>query len=69
MPNGFTVLESAQLLASETFHDILQPRFGEDNIQPQYTDADSFVLCFDPENKVTVLSNLLKKVIIAILVT
>ena len=41
---GFTVLELSKLLMYETFYDILQPYFGQENIQLHYMDTDSFVL-------------------------
>ena len=41
---GFTVLELSKLLMYETYYDILQPYFGQENIQLHYMDTDSFVL-------------------------
>ena len=41
---AFAVLELSKLLMYETFYDILQPYFGQENIQLHYMDTDSFVL-------------------------
>ena len=41
---GFTVLGLSKLLMYETYYDILQPYFGQENIQLQYVDTDAFVL-------------------------
>ena len=41
---GFSVLELSKLLIYETYYDKLQPYFGQENIQLQYMDTDSFVL-------------------------
>ena len=41
---GFSVLELSKLLMYETYYDILQPYFGQENIQLQYIDMDAFVL-------------------------
>ena len=41
---GFTVLELSKLLMYETYYDKLQPYFGQENIQLQYMDTDSFIL-------------------------
>ena len=41
---GFTVLELSKLHMYETYYDILQPYFGQENIQLHYIDTDAFVL-------------------------
>ena len=41
---GFSVLELSKLLMYETYYDILQPYFGQKNLQLHYMDTDSFVL-------------------------
>ena len=41
---GFSVLELSKLHMYETYYDILQPYFGQENLQLHYIDTDSFVL-------------------------
>ena len=41
---GFFVLELSKLHMYETYYDILQPYFGQQNIQLHYIDTDAFVL-------------------------
>ena len=41
---GFTVLELSKLHMYETYYDILQPYYGQENIQLHYFDTDAFVL-------------------------
>ena len=41
---GFTVLELSKLHMYETYYDILQPYFGQENLQIHYIDTDAFVL-------------------------
>ena len=41
---GFSVLELSKLHMYETYYDILQPYFGQENLQLHYMDTDSFVL-------------------------
>ena len=41
---GFTVLELSILLMHETYYDKLQPYFGQENIQLDSMDTDSFIL-------------------------
>ena len=55
---GFTVLELSKLLMYETYYDILQPYFGQENIQLHYMDCDSFVLSIETENIINDLKNL-----------
>ena len=47
---GFFVLELSKLLIYETFYDILQPFFGQQNIQLHYMDTDSFLLSVNTQN-------------------
>ena len=47
---GFTVLELSTLLMYETYYDQLQPYFGQQIIQLQYMDCDSFVLSIETQN-------------------
>ena len=55
---GFTVLEFSKLLMYETYYDILQPYFGQENIQLHYMDTDSFVLSFNTKDIIKDLRNL-----------
>ena len=55
---GFSVLELSKLLMYETYYDILQPYFGQGNIQLHYMDCDSFVLSIETENIINDLKNL-----------
>ena len=41
---GFSVLELSKLHMFETYYDILQPYFGQENIQVHYIDTDAFML-------------------------
>ena len=41
---GFAVLELSKLHMYKTYHDKLQPFFGQENIQIHYIDTDAFVL-------------------------
>ena len=47
---GFTVLELSKLLMYETYYDILQPYFGQENIKLHYMDTDNFVLSVNTED-------------------
>ena len=55
---GFSVLELSKLLMYETFYDILQPYFGNQNLQLHYIDTDAFVLSIDSDNINIDLKNL-----------
>ena len=55
---GFSVLELSKLLMYETYYDILQPYFGQENIKLHYMDCDSFVLSIETENIINDLKNL-----------
>ena len=47
---GYAVLELSKLLMYETYHDKLQPYFGQENIQLLYMDTDGFALSMITEN-------------------
>ena len=47
---GFTVLELSKLLMYESYYDILQPYFGQENIQLHYIDTDAFVLSLNTKD-------------------
>ena len=55
---GFSVLELSKLLMYETYYDILQPYFGQENIQLLYMDTDSFVLSINTKDIIRDLKNL-----------
>ena len=55
---GFTVLELSKLLMYETYYDILQTYFGQQNIQLHYMDTDSFVLSVNTKDVIKDLKNL-----------
>ena len=55
---GFTVLELSKLLMYETYYDILQPYFVQENIKLHYMDCDSFVLSIETQNIIDDLKNL-----------
>ena len=54
---GFTVLELSKFLMYETYYDILQPYFGQENIKLYYMDTDSFVLSVNTKD---IIKNLQK---------
>ena len=45
---GFCVFELSKLLMYDWFYDQMQPYFGEDNVELQYLDTDSFIFSFKP---------------------
>ena len=55
---GFTLLELSKLHMYETYYDILQPYFGQENLQLHYMDTDSFVLSVNTKNIIQDLYNL-----------
>ena len=55
---GFYVLELSKLHMYETYYDILQPYFGQENIQLHYVDMDVFVLSLKTEDIIKDLKNL-----------
>ena len=55
---GFSVLEISKFLMYETYYNILQPYFGQENIQLHYMDTDSFVLSVNTKDIIKDLKNL-----------
>ena len=55
---GFSVLELNNLLMYESYYDILQPYFKQENIQLHYMDTDSFVLRVNTYDFIKDLKNL-----------
>ena len=55
---GFAVLELSKLHMYETYYDILQPYFGQENIQLHYIDTDAFVLSVNTKDIIKDLKNL-----------
>ena len=55
---GFSVLELSKLLMYETYYDILQPYFGQENNQLHYLDCEKFVLSIETQNIINNLKNL-----------
>ena len=54
---GFTLLELSKLLMYEINYDIQQPYFGQENIQLQYMDTDSFILRLNTKDIIKDLKN------------
>ena len=46
---GYAVLELSKLIMYETYHDKLQPYFGQENFRLHYMDTGSFVLSMKTE--------------------
>ena len=55
---GFSVLELSKLLMYETYYNLLEPYFGQENIQLHYMDTDSFVLSVNTKDIIKDLKNL-----------
>ena len=55
---GFSVLELSKLLKYETYYDILQPYFGQENFHCHYVDTDAFVLSLSTKDIIKDLKNL-----------
>ena len=55
---GFFVLELSKLHMYETYYNILQPYFGQENIQLHYVDTDAFLLGLKTKNIIKNLKNL-----------
>ena len=55
---GFTVLELSKLHMYETYYDILQPYFRQENNQLHFMDTDSFVLSVNTKDIIKDLKNL-----------
>ena len=54
---GFSVLELSKLHMYETYYNILQPNFGQEDIQLHYVDTDAFVLGLKTKNIIKNLKN------------
>ena len=55
---GFSVLELSKLLMYETYYDLLQPYFGQEEIHLHNMDTDSFVLSINTKGIIKDLKNL-----------
>ena len=55
---GFSVLELSKLHMYETFYEIIQPYFGQKNIQLLYIDRNAFVLSLKTQDIIKHLKNL-----------
>ena len=55
---AFFVLELSKLHMYETYYDILQPYFGQENIQLHYIDTDAFVLSLKTKDIIRDFKNL-----------
>ena len=55
---GFAVLELNKLHMYETYYDILQPYFGQENLHLNYMDTESFILGAYTKNNIEDLKNL-----------
>ena len=55
---GFAILELSKLHMYETYYDTLQPYSGQENIQLDYMDTDSFVLSVKTNDIIEDLYNL-----------
>ena len=58
---GFAILELSKLHMYETFYHILQPYFGQQNLQLHYIDTDGGILSMKTENIIKDLKNLEEK--------
>ena len=47
---GFAILKLSKLHMYETYYDKLQPNFGEENLELNYRDCDSFLLSIKNKN-------------------
>ena len=55
---GFSVSKLSKLYMYETYYDILQPCFGQENIQLHHIDTDAFVLSVNTKDVIKDLKNL-----------
>ena len=55
---GFTILELSKLHMYETYYDILQPCFGQKNLQLHYVDTDCMFLSMKTKDIIKDLKNL-----------
>ena len=55
---GFSVLELSKLQLYETYYDILQPHFGQENLQLHYIDMNAFLLNVNTKDIIQYLKKL-----------
>ena len=55
---GFAILELSKLHMYETYYDILQPYFGQENLQLHYIDTDGMILSMKTKDIIKDLKNL-----------
>ena len=55
---GFSVIDLSKLLKYESYYDILQPYFRQENFHLHYVDTDAFVLNLNTEDIIKDLKNL-----------
>ena len=55
---GFSILELSKLHMYETYYDILQSYFGQENLQRHYIDTDGMISSMKTENIIKDLKNL-----------
>ena len=55
---GFTILELSKLHLYETYYDILQPFFGQENLQLHYLDTDGMILSMKTKDIIKDLKSL-----------
>ena len=56
---GFTVLELSKLVMQRTFYDVIQPKFGQRNVEVLMSDTDSFLLRINTDKSETEVMNTL----------
>ena len=54
---GYVIIELGKLLMYKTYHDVLQPFFGPENLQRNYMDTDRLVLSVNTNVFIEGLSN------------
>ena len=47
---GFAILELSKLHTYETYYDLLQPYFGQENLQLHYIDIDGMILSMNTKD-------------------
>ena len=55
---GFAIVEVSKLRMYETYHDNLQPYFGQENLQLHYIDTDGMMLSMKTQNIINDLKKL-----------
>ena len=55
---GFAILEVSRIHMEETYYDILQQYFGQENLQLHYVDTDGMILSMKTENIIKDFKNL-----------